>query len=298
MTPIRPAAPGDLPAVAALVADLNSDPASRCLHCEGTTPAAVRAALRDPASFPAGWHRAFVVATGPDGEIVGALGFQLDADQSLGWLWGPWLPSEKLWPTLAPRLLNALLDQLPRSVHRLEAFLHAENRPGLNFLRVHGFSPGPATHIYVAPRGAWTSTADFVPLPLLRAAHEVAFGHLHSETFPAHGCTPARELMDARDDEHVIFAATDGLRLLGSVCVSVNQAPAEGFIDYLAVKPVARGRGVGSRLLQTALHWTFSIRNLPQAALCVTNWRDDARRLYERAGFTLQATGIAMRRNR
>jgi GNAT superfamily N-acetyltransferase len=61
------------------------------------------------------------------------------------------------------------------------------------------------------------------------------------------------------------------------------------------VRPVARGRGIGERLLRTALHWTFADRRLPQAALCVTEWRQDARRLYERAGFRQSATGRGAR---
>ena len=295
MTPIRPAVLGDLPALAALVARLNADPASQSLHCSAGTPAAVRSLLNDPGNFPDGWDRAFVVAMGPDGGIVAALGCEYDADAPTGWLWGPWLASEKLWPTLAPGLLEALRTRLPRSVRHLEAFLHVENRSGLNFFRTQGFSAGPATHLYVAPRRAWKPPAGLAPFSLLRPAHEVAFARLHAETFPAHGSTPAKLLLEGRDEEHVIFAATDGLRLLGSVCISLNRAPLEGFIDYLAVKPLARGRGIGSQLVHTALQWAFEVHGLPQVALCVTNWRDDARRLYERAGFSLQATGVALR---
>jgi hypothetical protein len=43
------------------------------------------------------------------------------------------------------------------------------------------------------------------------------------------------------------------------------------------------------------LRWTFVDRRLPQAALCVTEWRGDARRLYERAGFLRSATGCGAR---
>ncbi len=124
----------------------------------------------------------------------------------------------------------------------------------------------------------------------------MAFGRLHAETFPTGASTPADDLLAGRDDEHAIFAAADGLRLLGYICVSVNRAPREGFIDYLAVKPSARGRGIGARLLQTALRWTFETQDLPQAALCVSEWRGGARRLYEQAGFALTASGIGARR--
>ena len=294
MTVPRPAAPDDLPAVAAFIARLNAAPATQSLHCITGTPRRVRAMLAQPESFPAGWARSFVLSVDPDGEIRAVFGCQCDPGQTLGWLWGPWLDAPGDWPTLGPALLGALLRFLPVSVRRVDAFLHAENRAGLRFLQSHGFALGPTTHVYVAPRPE-RPTADSPPYPELRPMHEVAFARLHADTFPASGSTPAEVLLASRDEEHAIFAATDGLRLLGSVCVSVNHAPLEGFIDYLAVKPSARGQGLGTHLLQTALHWIFTERRLLQAALTVSDWRHGARRLYEQSGFTLQASGIAAR---
>ncbi len=294
---IRPARPDELRALAAFIVRVNAQPAGQSLHCAAGTPADVRAALREAATFPDGWETAFLVADAADGEIGAACGWQSDPPRTHGWLWGPWVNDPSGWQTLAPALLDTLLGQLPRSVRRVEAFLHAENRAGLRFLQTRGFSLGALTHLYVAPRAVWQPAADATePPPRLRPAHEIGFARLHAETFPAGGSTPADDLLAGRDDEHAIFAASDGLRLLGYVCVSVNGAPREGFVEYLAVRPNARGRGVGARLLQTALRWTFDERRLPQAALCVSEWRGNARRLYESAGFRLHASGIAARR--
>ncbi len=296
MPDIRLAVPSDLPAVAALIARLNAAPADQSLHCAARTAAALRATLSNPEDFPGGWHRSFAVATDANGGLLAVFGSQFDPEGTLGWLWGPWCAADALWATVAPALLRTLLACLPRSVHRIDAFLHVENRQGLRFLQANGFSPGPPTLLYVADRTGWTLPGKTTLLPALRPAHEVAFARLHADIFPVHGSTPAQLLLDGRDDEHAIFAAVDGLRLLGSVCVSVNHAPLEGFVDYLAVRSTARGHGIGSKLLQTALHWAFETRRLPQTALCVTQWRTDARRLYEKAGFSLQATGVAVRR--
>ena len=295
MTPpfIRPATPDDLRALTGFVARLNAVPASQSLHCAADTPAAVRAALRAEETFPAGWERTFVVAEA--GEIVAAAGCQLDAEHTRGWLWGPWTEEPRGWQTLAPELLDTLFARLPRTVRRVEAFLHAENRAGLRFLQSRGGSLGTLTHIYVAPRAAWQPTSATEPFPYLRPAHEVGFARLHAESFPASGSTPSEELLAGRDDEHIIFAATDGLRVLGYICASVNHAPHEGFIEYLAVRPTARGRGLGARLVETALRWIFEERRLPQAALCVSEWRGNAQRLYEAAGFRLAASGRAVR---
>ena len=288
---IRPAGPDDLRPLAAFVARCNVSPASQSLHCAAATPAEVRMALRQAETFPDGWERSFVVAETCDG-IAGVCGCQFETAHTRGWIWGPWVEV----PSVAPALLDALLGRLPRSVRRVEAFLHAENRAGLRFLQGRGFSPGALTHLYVAPRSGWQPAADEADLfTRLRPAHEIGFARLHAETFPAGSSTPADDLLAGRDDEHVIFAAADGLRLLGYVCASVNDAPREGFIEYLAVRPSARGKGTGARLVQSALRWVFEERGLPQAALCVSEWRGNARRLYEAAGFRLTASGVAAR---
>ena len=294
---VRAASPSDLPGVAALIARTNAVPASQSLHCAAAGSAAVRAALRRTDDFSGGWDRGFTLAATSDGEPAAVLGCQIAPDGALGWLWGPWMADERRWNTPVPlALLDGLCARLPSPVRRLEAFLHVENRAGLRFLQTRGFSTGPVTHIYVArPADTDVGTA---PLPELGAAHEVAFGRLHAETFPAHGSTPADDLLAGRDDEHRIFAVTDGLRLLGYVCVSVNHAPLEGFVDYLAVRASARGRGLGARLLHAARQWAFEERRLPQLALCVSDWRAGARRLYEQTGFRLSASGVAARRRR
>ena len=294
---VRPASPADLPGVAAFIARNNVLPARQSLHCAAASAAAVRTALRRGDDFPGGWERGFTLAATSDGEPAAVLGCQLAPDGALGWLWGPWMADERQWNTPVPlALLDALCALLPAPVRRLEAFLHVENRAGLQFLLARGFTVGPVTHIYVAQPAADDPREG--PLPELGAAHEVAFGRLHADIFPAHGSTPADDLLAGRDDEHRIFAVADGLRLLGYVCVSVNRAPLEGFVDYLAVRASARGRGIGARLLHAARRWAFEERRLPQLALCVSDWRAGARRLYEQTGFRLSASGVAARRHR
>jgi GNAT superfamily N-acetyltransferase len=293
---IRRATVQDVDALAAYIARANADPAGQCLHTPGCKKVVIREALLREGGLAGGNEQSVFVlataATGENGGIVGAIGCQSGASGETGWLWGPWAATPAGWKTHGPALLQELLSALPPGVRRLDAFLNIENEDGLRFLEGNGFSIRTATHIYVAAAAA---VAD-APLPELSPRHEVGFARLHRETFPAADSTPAEQLLAGRDDEHLIFAAADDLRLLGYVCVSVNAAPREGFIDYLAVRPAARGRGIGQRLLQTALRWSFADRGLPQAALCVTEWRADARRLYERAGFRLSATGRGARR--
>jgi ribosomal protein S18 acetylase RimI-like enzyme len=290
---IARATPGDVDSLAGYVARCNGDLERQCLHTPGNRERVIREALWREGGLAEGSASHFVLALSPGG-IVGALGCVVEPEGEIGRLWGPWVEPPEGWRTVAPALLAELREILPAGTSRLDAFLNIANVEGLAYLRRRGFSIRPSTHIYVAPvTAAPEGLSD--PFPELAARHEVGFARLHHEMFPAADSTPAVELLAGRDAEHVIFGAGDGLRLLGYVCVSVNSAPREGFIDYLAVRPSARRRGIGESLLRTALHWAFADRHLPQAALCVTEWREDARRLYERAGFRQSATGRGAR---
>ncbi len=265
-------------------------------------------ALRRGEIFPGGWHRWFLKTVDAQGTLVALVGCQPNHDQTQGWLWGPWsLPDFPTKECVHP-LLEEAVRALPSSMRQLDAFLHAENSAGLSALKSAGFTLRQATHIYTAspvadkdrPRLAIKAQPLDSPLlkeglPFLRAVHEVGFVHLHSASFPPSSQT-GDQLLAGRDVDHVILAAVDGLRILGYICLSVNYVPHEGFIDYMAVKPSARGRGVGRWLLAQGLRWIFEERRLPQAALCVTDWREGAQRLYERAGFRLNATGVGARR--
>ncbi len=290
---VRPAGAADLGTVARLFARLNAAAETRCLHAGGGSadPADVRRGL-------AGEGAAFVLAErAADGEIVGAAGVPGPA----GLAWGP-----SVVLAVADRagigraLLAELFGRLPPGARRLDAFPDEANRTLRGTLRETGFREGQRTHVFVAPRPAGMVAGPFGEE--LRERHAAAFARLHADTFPTNPAegTDADALLAGRDDERRIFIVPDasGLRLLGYVCAGVGAAPREGFVEFLAVRESARGRGVGGRLLRTAQRWFFDELGLPQAALCVSEWRagrGGARRLYEREGFARRFTGMGMR---
>ncbi len=109
---------------------------------------------------------------------------------------------------------------------------------------------------------------------------------------------PGPRLLAERGADKKLFAATEGQRLLGYLHATLGDARVEGFVEYLAVHPEARGRGVGRRLLLAALHWCFDDKGMPQAALGVDDSNTNARSLYERVGFALRYSGVVARRLR
>ena len=289
---VRPAGAVDFGSVARLFAKLNATAGTRCLHAGGggTDPADARPGLAEGGPCCLAERIA-------DGEIVGAVGLPGPA----GLLWGPSVSGAVGGDgaRIGRALLAGLFRGLPDATRRLEAFPDEANRTLRVTLRDAGFREGQRTHIFVAPRPASPVRGPFGEE--LRERHAAAFARLHAETFPtdpAEG-TDADTLLADRGEERRIFVVPDasGLRVLGYVCASIGQVPREGFVEFLAVREAARGRGVGGQLLRTAQRWFFDELGLPQAALCVSEWRAGrgAGRVYEREGFTRRFTGVGMR---
>lgn len=291
---VRPGDAADTGTVARTFARLNATPATRCLHAGGGSvdPADVRRGLTPET-------RIVLAERVSNGELLGAAA--LDGRQ--GCLWGPSVSPATPGPAGVSRALLARLSGTgPGFPARLDAFPDEANATLRRVLRDSGFREGQRTHVFVARRPA---AAGLVSGPFgeeLRERHAAAFVRLHEETFPTdadEGTDAAALLADADGETRRIFTVADagGLRLLGYVCASVGQAPREGFIEFLAVRGTARGRGVGGQLLRTAQRWFFDELGLPQVALCVSEWRAErggARRLYEREGFVQRFTGIGM----
>lgn len=85
-------------------------------------------------------------------------------------------------------------------------------------------------------------------------------------------------LVAERDGERLGF-----ILLLDGLPDEVTLLP-QGFVAYMAVKPGARGEGVGAALLAAAEDEARR-RLLPYMALMVTEENEAARRLYDRAGY-------------
>ncbi|WP_181157490.1 N-acetyltransferase [Microbacterium sp. MYb62] len=72
------------------------------------------------------------------------------------------------------------------------------------------------------------------------------------------------------------------MRIVGVVVLSVSDDVAE--IKRLWTEPEVRGRGVGSALLDAALHDAAAL-GVAQVRLSVWDWRGGPMRLYESRGF-------------
>jgi ribosomal protein S18 acetylase RimI-like enzyme len=91
---------------------------------------------------------------------------------------------------------------------------------------------------------------------------------------------------------HVLFIAERGGRRAGFILMldtmpdEVTRMP-QGFVAYMAVEPLERRYGIGSRLLSAAEDEARR-RGLPYMGLMVTEDNAAARALYERAGYVTE----------
>jgi dTDP-4-amino-4,6-dideoxy-D-galactose acyltransferase len=87
----------------------------------------------------------------------------------------------------------------------------------------------------------------------------------------------------------VLVAEHEG-RPAGYISCHID-APDTGRIGLLAVGPDAQGRGIGSKLVDSALHW-FAGKGLEKVTVVTQGRNIAAQRLYQRRGFTTQSVQI------
>jgi ribosomal protein S18 acetylase RimI-like enzyme len=121
-------------------------------------------------------------------------------------------------------------------------------------------------------------------LSALRGAPE-AFARSYEEEA---GQPPAfwedRTQAAAEGDDVAAFVAVAGGRHVATATCLVGGAPGRAVLVGMWVEPPWRRRGIGSRLIAAACGWACT-RGAPAVDLVVHLINEDARLLYERAGF-------------
>jgi ribosomal protein S18 acetylase RimI-like enzyme len=145
-------------------------------------------------------------------------------------------------------------------------------------------------HVYVAKQEQHHPIQTTACSKLTEAQAD-SFAALHNFAFPEtfiDGATITCKI----DEDHQVFVHAHGEVVNGYVYVSIDKHAGEGYIEFLAVQPAQRGRGIGLQLLNCALGWCFAEKGVSQVALTVDQKLTNARALYEKAGFKLHYTGV------
>jgi ribosomal protein S18 acetylase RimI-like enzyme len=246
---------------------------------------------KDFALFSEAPERHFVLAE-EDGTLRGAMAIDWDREEKRGWVLGPFVP-EADWPALAGPLFAAGIENLPPEIRQLDTYTDVANRRAIALYTAEGFTVYKRAEVYTAEPPDPLPPAP--PAAELPPEQEAAFLALHAEAFPG-APEPGPRILARRSPERPLFALVEDGRFLGYINLRVNEAPREGFVEYLAVAANARGQGHGRKLLEWGLGWCFTGHGLPSLGLLVDTANTGARHLYESVGFTLLHEGLSMRR--
>ncbi len=266
--------------------------ASRGTTYLGDTRDGIRAELE---GLEPGWA-ATVRVVREDGELVGAVVGEWDTSIGRAWVMGPWVAGdESAWQRHARPLVEAALAQLPAGVEDRELAGEVANTRLAGLAADLGWPAGEVNHVFVADAQAAAGWPD--PLVTTReatAADRETIRPLHDQEFPASYADVERLLPDEPDGKFWVHIAEDGPLFLGYAAGRV-QPDGDGYLDFIAVPDVARGRGsgrdllvsIGRRLVEAAPHHNVN--------LTVQDHRLPARRLYESLGFRLDLSMVGYR---
>jgi ribosomal protein S18 acetylase RimI-like enzyme len=283
---IRAAITSDLPAIAQIISTQIQNPETHCIQSSATNDAnVIQSEMQDLIDQD---ELRFVVAE-LGGQVIGCLGCEFERAIGRGWMRGPFL-TEPAWERIPAAMLHELRAILPAEIRRLDSFLNQQNQRGHKFYLENGFEQMTLAHVYVAEQEQQQSIQAATCTTLTEAQAD-SFAALHNFAFPEtfiDGATITHKI----DEDHQVFVHAQGKEAFGYVYVSIDKHAGEGYIEFLAVQPAQRGRGIGLQLLNSALAWCFAEKGVSQVALTVDQKLTNARALYERAGFKLRYTGV------
>lgn len=223
-----------------------------------------------------------------EGRVVACACVDVDAeDTHRSWVHGPWAEDDRAWETFAEPLLDAMIEQLPDGVTDHEICGTPANGRLVGLGESRGWHRSPVSIAYVAHDDTgWPDPDDRVRRATREDLPTVA--RLHDAEFP--GTYASAEALLA-DDKRVTLVLDDGL---GYASAEVKP-DGEGYLDFLAVVPEARGRGL-SKVLLAAIGRAM-IQAAPNANVNLTVKEDNAPAvaLYESFGFVRAIELVAYR---
>lgn len=269
--------------------------ATRCLHSDAGPDAAayadeLRGLPQDEAVF-------WVVRD--DAGVAAAIGAEFDLGLSRAWLRGPLARADASGAEAAGALLDHLVRTLPPTLTQLDAFIEERAADLIALYASRGFDTRNGGH------HEFTAHPPYVPAAVpagvaLRPADATArdiIGTLHDATFTRAYVT-ADQLFAADDAARRTRIAWLAGAPVGYVHGHFDRPWQEGYVDFLAVLPDARGQGVGRALLTDFLAWSAQAHAARAVTLTVSADRAAALGLYAACGFTRVCTGIGLRLRR
>jgi GNAT superfamily N-acetyltransferase len=230
----------------------------------------------------------FIVAYRED-QIAGAVGVDIDLDEKTAEVWGPFIEDGEDWQGLAVSLWqHASVLLKSNDIRIVSFFLNHLNANAIQFVSLlKGVSKG--NHLILkASRGAEQSCGAFQEVSPINQELKADFLSLHRRSFPDTYYTGEYILNKLNNENQLLTAKSESGGLTGYVYIEASPRHGEGRIEYIAVSPKHRKKGVGAMLVKSALTKLFDHSPINEIALCVKKENKMAVNLYISAGFIVQ----------
>lgn len=265
--------------LASFIAGLNRDPKQHVGYC-GQDPDEIEHTLEH--EFPP-LDESFAVRY-ERGELIGALGLDIDAGSRRAEIWGPFIrcPQEQ-WQQIAMQLWNRMRNAAAHRVDIFYGFYNEMNEDCQQWMRQLGATFKGAEVVLKADRTRPLRQAH-PSVQELSPSRFDEFLRLHDVAFPGTYCG-GPEILERMNADHCVFMYEEEDRLQGYIYVERDPEFGEGRIEFIAVDPSAQGRGIGTALLQRGLDYLFADPRIEDITLCVRADNEQALRLYRKSGF-------------
>lgn len=275
---IRPLTPADEDAALTLIVAQQSDPTRACPYV-GTDRDGILAEL-DALEVP--WRDNALVAE-QDGRLIGVTVTDYDDELGRSWIHGPWVDGD--WLATARPLLEAAIEATPDEVTQHEISSDPAHLEMAELAAERGWRRSVVNLIYVlaeADAEDWPAPDQRVRLP--EPSDQAAVEPLHDREFPNTYAPMGRLLADAADGTAIVRVIEDEGTVRGYAAGQV-QGDGSGYLDFIAVDPEARGRGLGAGLLIAIGRAIIDASGKRDVNLTVQEHRSGAIALYERLGY-------------
>ncbi|MGH2754955.1 MAG: GNAT family N-acetyltransferase [Actinomycetota bacterium] len=227
-------------------------------------------------------------------EVVGFLGAEADSGVGRVWLFGPTVTHPE-WDRVSDALIAELSPLLPSDAPEQELFFNVANARCARFGERHGFARYKDCEILRFQRKQ-VSDLPAGDAREVRDDESASLAALHDRLFPSAPWT-GRQVMERRGRHEKVFVAEDAGPVVGYIHARVDPAFPEGNIEFVGVVETSRRRGVGTRLVASALKWMFSFDHIEVTWLTVMEDDPGARRLYVGLGWDPIHAMRSMRRS-
>ncbi|WP_211748275.1 GNAT family N-acetyltransferase [Paenibacillus sp. Marseille-Q4541] len=227
--------------------------------------------------------------------IVGVLGFDVDIELGQAEIWGPFIDDSSVdWHDAADILWSEGTRKLDGRIQTYSGFYNAKNLQARQFMNRAQAVKKQNEMIWAAKCVSNEALSNKVIhseknmgyIDAFSSQWTSAFTKLHDASFPG-TYYDAKAILGRLSDQHKLWIIASNEILYGYIYTEQGEEHAEATVEYIAVNPVYRKKGIGKRLILHAREDLFS-GGVHKITLTVSRNNEQAHSLYEQCGFGLQ----------